>query len=499
MRLNIRFCKALVLSAVLLSLASCDFVSDITGNSDMGGGGPSDAPGFENLGAGYDVFSNYADIEKVRAVIFDTAAMNAAGLIEQKTLEKSVFETSSGTTIEEYASNLQIKASLEGSSMYFSGAVETNFSKSRYERQEYSFATVHSSINKYILRVALGVTAEDMIAFLTDQAKTAINDPAVAPHDLFKVYGTHVLTGIIIGGRLDFNISARTSDLSGSKSIGVYATASFKSAFASATVTVDVLSESEWASFNSSMEMRLEIYGGASEFGQFIINDGEYAQWIESIADNLVFSDFTSSNALLPLWELADTSERKTELKAGLDTWGEVRRIITKPEPTLALLGLDVQESSNPVDTFVGADGLTYTRMPYDLNTGAGGKDIWLYYALGLDDDSSPVFPPINDMYVYNRSDGDPLHGSGFHLPLDLNAGAGGDDIFLAFNRGYGDRIIRGVRIRSSDGSVLTSAGTDAGNTWFDIPEQGKTNAQDLNEGAGGRDIFLAYTYDKIK
>ena len=162
--------------------------------------------------------------------------MNAAGLIEQKTLEKSVFETSSGTTIEEYASNLQIKASLEGSSMYFSGAVETNFSKSRYERQEYSFATVHSSINKYILRVALGVTAEDMIAFLTDQAKTAINDPAVAPHDLFKVYGTHVLTGIIIGGRLDFNISARTSDLSGSKSIGVYATASFKSAFASATV-----------------------------------------------------------------------------------------------------------------------------------------------------------------------------------------------------------------------------------------------------------------------
>ena len=80
-----------------------------------------------------------------------------------------------------------------------------------------------------------------------------------------------------------------------------------------------------------------------------------------------------------------------------------------------------------------------------------------------------------------------------------MNASAGGDGIFLAFNRGYGDRIIRGFRIRSSDGSVLTSAGTDAGNTWFDIPEQGKTNAQDLNEGAGGRDIFLAYTYDKIK
>ncbi len=205
---HIKFCLAIVLSAALLSLASCDFVSDITGNSDMGGGGPSDAVGFENLGAGYDVFSNYADIERVRAVIFDTAAMNGAGLIEHKILEKSIFETSSGTSIEEYASTLQIKASLEGSSMYFSGAVETNFSKSRYERQEYSFATVHSSINKYILRVALGVTAEDMIPFLTDQARAAINDPAVAPHDLFSVYGTHALTGIIVGGRLDFNVSA---------------------------------------------------------------------------------------------------------------------------------------------------------------------------------------------------------------------------------------------------------------------------------------------------
>ncbi len=266
-------------------------------------------------------------------------------------------------------------------------------------------------------------------------------------------------------------------------------------------MTVDVLSDSEWASFNSSKETRLEIYGGASEFGQFIINDGEYSQWIESIADNLVFADFTSSNALLALWELADTAERKAELSIGFDTWGEARRIITTPEPTLALLGLDVREGGNPVTTIVGGDGLTYTLMPYDLNRGAGGADIWLYYALGLDDDSGPVFPPINDLYIWNRSDNESLRGSQHHIPLDLNKGSGGsDDIFLAFNRGYGDNIIRGVRIRSSDGSILYSAGTGINNIWFDIPQQGTTSAQDLNEGASGsRDIFLAYTYDKIR
>jgi len=494
----LRTCLTLFFSSVfLLSTSSCDFISDVTGTNDLVGEDISSASGFDNLGAGYDVFNNYADVEKVKAVIFDTAAMNGAGLIEQKLLEKSIFETSSGTTITEYASSLQVKASLEGSSMYFSGAVKTNFSESRYEREEYSFATVHSSINKYILRMNLGLTGADLIPYLTDQAKTAINDATIHPHDVFNIYGTHALTGIIVGGRLDFNVSARTSDLSGAKSIGVYATASFKSAFSSATVSVDILSESEWASFNNSKEERLEIYGGASEFGQFIINDGEYTQWIESIADNLVFADFTSSNALMPIWELVDSPDRKLEMLSAFETWGEARRIITTPEPRTAILGLRAREGGNQGDTFL-ADGLTYTRLPVELNEGAGGADIFIYYALGLDDGIVPGFPPINDLYIYDRSDGDGLRGSAYYDPLDLNKGAGGDDIFLAFNRGFGDQIIRGIKITSSGGGVAYSAGTGPDNTWFGVLQQGSASLQDLNEGAGGRDIFMFYTYDEV-
>jgi MAC/Perforin domain len=485
---------------LLLSISSCDFVANLTDSSKDAGSDPSEASGFVNLGAGYDVFDNYADVEKVKAVILDTEAMNGAGLIEQKTLEKSVFETSSGTSISTYASSLQVMASLEGEYMYFSGAVKTNFSQSRYKSEEYSFATVHSSINKYILRVNLGLTGADLIPYLTEQAKSVINDPAVTPAALFNVYGTHVLTGIIVGGRLDFNISARTTDLSASKSIGVYATASFKNSFSSASVSVETLSDSEWASYNNSKEEKLEIYGGASEFGQFIINDGQYEQWIGSIQDNLVFADFTSSNALMPIWELADASERKSQLLAGFNTWASDRLIITTPAPRKSIIDVRVQNSGsdNLANTFVSA-GLTFTKLPIDLNAGSGGDFIYVYYTIGLDDGSSGLVP-INDLYTIDASDGEGSRGSGDFINVDLNRRAGGDDIFLAFNRGFGPTIIRGIRVHnSSKNQNVYSAGTSANNSWIPINQQGTTQLQDMNENAGGNDIYIYYTYDDIQ
>lgn len=483
----------------LLSISGCDVVATLAGSSDDSGKEVSGASGFENLGAGYDVFDNYADVERVKAVIFDTKALNEAGLIEKKILEKSVFETSSGTTISQYSSSLQVKASLEGSYMYFSGALKTNFSESRYKSEEYSFATVHSSINKYILRMNLGLTGADLLPYLTEQASNAINDPAIDPHALFNVYGTHALTGIIIGGRLDFNISARTSDLSGNKSIGVYATASFKNSFSSATVTVETLSESEWTSYNSSKEEKLEIYGGASEYGQFIINDGQYERWIESIGDNLIFADFTSSNALMPIWDLVDSPERRDQLMAGYETWAEARKIYTTPTPKNSIIGVSVRNSgnNNMPDNFVEL-GLTYRKLPIDLNADAGGDWIYLYYAIGLDDGSSGALP-INDLYTIDTSDGEGAHGSGAFINVDLNRGAGGDFLFLAYNKGL-TNVIRGIRVQDASANTdVYSAGTSANNTWFGITQQGSASLQDMNEGAGGHDVFIFYTYDSIQ
>ncbi len=475
----------LIISIVIITIIGCKKDDD-----------PLKASGIENLGAGYDVFDNYADVEKVKAPILDIDLLDADGLLEKKTLEKSVFETSSGTSVTQYTSNLEVMAGLEGSFMFFSGAVITNFSENRYTSEEYSYATVHSSINKYLLRVDQSYSGEDLIPYLTNQAKLKINDLDYDPNTLFQVFGTHCMTGIIVGGRLDFNISAKTTDLSGSKSIGVYANASFKKAFASASVESETLSEAEWASYNNSKEEKLEIYGGASEYGQYIINDGEYTAWIESIKDHLVFCDFASSNAMIAIWDFCDSDERKTQLQDAYAVWAEERRIVSQATVKTCIVDLNVLNSgASNLPNQYNANGLVYKKMFMDLNSGAGGDYVYMYYALGNDDGSSGV-APITSVYVCNHSDNEYAHAGDATIAVDLNAGAGGDFIYLCYGRG-GSNIVRGLLL--FDGVNLAySEGTSGGTNWFEVTEMSSAAMQDLNEGAGGDYVYLYFTYDLI-
>jgi len=476
----------LIISIIIITIIGCNKDDDPIKNS-----------GIENLGAGYDVFDNYADVEKVKATILDIDLLDADGLLEKKILEKGVFETSSGTSVTQYTSNLESMASLEGSYMFFSGAVRTNFTESRYSSEEYSYATVHSSINKFILRVDLSYSGEDLIPYLTDQARLKINDPDYDPNTLFQTFGTHCMTAIIIGGRLDYNISAKTTDLSGSKSIGVYANASFKKAFSSASIESETLSEAEWSSYNNSKEEKLEIYGGASEYGQYIINDGEYSAWIESIKDHLVFCNFASLNALIPIWDFCDLDERKTQLLAAYEIWAEERKIHSQTIKS-CIVDLNVKNSGDDnLPNQYNENNLVYKKINIDLNTNAGGDYVYMYYALGNDDGSNGK-QPITSVYVCNPSDDEYVHAGDTKIGVDLNVNAEGDFIYLCYGRG-GSNIVRGLKLSndSKKGDAF-SQGTSSSSNWFGVTEMSTSEMQDLNEGAGGDDVYLYFTYDLI-
>jgi hypothetical protein len=93
--------------------------------------------------------------------------------------------------------------------MFFSGSVKTNFLEDRYSYKEYSFATVKSIIQKTQLRLPVDMTAEELKPYLAATAKNKLNDPSVTHYDIFSIYGTHCLTGVTLGGRLDYSVSAK--------------------------------------------------------------------------------------------------------------------------------------------------------------------------------------------------------------------------------------------------------------------------------------------------
>ncbi|MCU0460204.1 MAG: MAC/perforin domain-containing protein [Bacteroidales bacterium] len=459
---------------------------------------PETIDGFKDLGAGYDVFDNFADEAKVREHILDYSKMNADGLVEMKDLENSTFLKTSGTSISTYSSSLSASVGLQGSYMFFSGSIETNFSKERYTYDSYSFATYHILINKYQLRLPTDWDASDLKPYLTAQAKSKLNDPSVPPSTIFSLYGTHCLTGVVVGARSDYSVSGRTRDVKEGVSVGVYAEASFSKGFGSGTLNTSVITQQEFDNFASNMEQHLEVYGGDSQLGHNIISKNDYDAWLNSIPNKLVFCNYTQ-NGLIPVWEFCDDEARKTELKNSFATWATDREIEVYPTPRFCILDLIVVDSPVPPNPYK-VNNRDYYKLPYDLNDGAGGATLWIYYLPGLENDT---ITPVSAVGTVDTSDGEKLSdlGTGFTMiNVDLNKGSGGDLIYLAYRKRvlYSDPIVTGLAIWNRT-YYYYSMGTSSAFTWHGLVQHGTSTFQDLNEGAGGDFIHLLYTNGHVE
>jgi hypothetical protein len=148
-----------------------------------------------------------------------------------------------------------------------------------------------------------------------------------------------------------------------------------------------------------------------------------------------------------------------------------------------------------------------YTKIPVDLNEGAGGKYIYLYYnkttsiatsLCYLNVRTSCCTPFLFPSYEYMRRQGVSFGSSGW---TDLNQGAGGNFIVLegcsAENIGgwilYCTRNNLPIGPVPSDNSpirdillISSSKGLGSYSGWNLIPT-------DLNKGAGGKYIYLCY------
>jgi hypothetical protein len=462
---------------------------------------PDAIDGFMDLGAGYDVFDNFADEAKVREHILDYRSLNEDGLVEKRDLENTTFMKTSGTNVSTYSSSLSASVGLEGSYMFFSGSIETNFSQERYSYDSYSFATYHILSNKYQLRLPTDWTAADLKPYLTSQARSKLNDPSVPPATIFNLYGTHCMTGVVVGARSDYSVSGRTRDVKESVNVAVYAEASFSKGYGSGSLNTSVITQQEFDKFASNMEQHLEVYGGDSQLGHDIISKNDYDAWLTSIPNKLVFCNYTQ-NGLIPVWEFCDDEARRNELMQYYSTsWAAERNITVHPSPRVCILDLLVLEGGNPADPYKYKDR-DYYRLAFDLNRGCGGSTpfLWLYYLPGLENDT---ITPIAEIATLDTSDGETLAnlGAAFTtINVDVNKGAGGDFIYIAYRRrnSYTDKLVTGLRVGNPNLFVY-SVGTSAGFTWYGLTQYGSVNLQDLNEDAGGSYVYLYYTNQLVE
>lgn len=115
-----------------------------------------------------------------------------------------------------------------------------------------------------------------------------------------------------------------------------------------------------------------------------------------------------------------------------------------------------------------------YTKIPHDLNAGAGGDYIYLCYKKG-------VGAPITSLCVTLGSNGGtPLPDAKYtRIGVDLNDGAGGDYIWLWYTKDPDCAAVQELMIQFGKNSRPPS-----GYTWIGV---------DLNRNAGGEYIWLSY------
>ncbi|GEM_PF-4505570 len=316
----------LMVLVCIFSLHGCDLFS-LFSDEEEDGNSSANGELDDFLGRGYDVSKEYAKPADVMSGILDTEALNADGLIEVLEVNDTTHLESHGEQVLDYCKSLASSISLSGSYFYFSGSVSTNFAYNNKVYASHSFATVQTKIHRRRVMVPDSVSTDDLKSYLTESASEAINDETIRPETLFSTFGTHVVTGLFVGARLDYSIRCDMSKVNTSKAIDVLVTAAYNSSIASIEGSTEFLSEEEQSSFNQNVSERSYVVGGNSQYGQKIMEDNSYYdQWVESIDENSIFCDYTD-NGLRPIWDFADDTGRASELETALQGYLEAERV----------------------------------------------------------------------------------------------------------------------------------------------------------------------------
>lgn len=254
------------------------------------------------------------------------------------------FSILKGETLNEYRSKFSQEVGVSGSFKGFTVSVKTNFSRETYSATDCSFATCRSSTLKRKIGIHPNVTVDQLKECLTSTARQDIDN--LTATNLFYQYGTHVIAAFRLGGTLNYHFAANTSRFTTTQDIGVMAEAGFKSEVVDISVTSNTEVSKEINSRSSEVSRKLVTTGGNSTYGIAIAvgdpdnNSINYRAWAASFKDEATWMLF-GFDKLIPIWELASTETRETELENAFNTWAEDRDKILADTRTAATLKID--------------------------------------------------------------------------------------------------------------------------------------------------------------
>jgi len=277
-------------------------------------------PGNSMLGYTYNILGNYADTKYVKKQVITLSDTAQTVDYEDKTYtcsEDCFFSTDSsqgstvtaeGSSYEEYTRKMEGAFSVSGGYGAFTGTLSAGFSESVRASSEYYYYSLFQDYEGGVLKINSGLT-------LNNDVLTDLNDDTISPEEIFKTYGSHVVTGVLIGGQLRYFADSRQECYESTNEFTTAAQGSYGAITAEASYQQSMtLSESD-----STASTKVDVLGGSLDGQTYVMaGDIDSASWATTIADHPAVIGFTN-DGLTPIWEFCTDPTRESLLRVWFD------------------------------------------------------------------------------------------------------------------------------------------------------------------------------------
>ena len=194
------------------------------------------------MGYGYDMISStegYLDPSAIKSEVFDTKTLFEDGTFAYGPNTQTLDETTvTGSTISDISFKLGVKTKIEGGTALFSGEMKSSFDMSKTSYNNYEFAlnyidvttqTITSEVPLEILADSLSMIVSAYYA-INGLGRTGQKFPSTNAgfRRLIKGYGTHVVMGAKVGGRIRQSMTVDVSKVTSSYDLEAFAKAAYK-------------------------------------------------------------------------------------------------------------------------------------------------------------------------------------------------------------------------------------------------------------------------------
>lgn len=304
------------------------------------------------IGYGYDVTEEYMQSKSARGQILDHKKLG--NHIFKREMPSTVLKMIVGKNAEDYCQNLSSDLKLGASKSVFSGSISAKFKDSESHSYKYSYGSLFQIMNmkkKYI-----NIPKSELKNFVAEDFLKYIKNSSV--DDIISQYGTHIITDITLGGRVEITCRSIIQSQDKSRDMGLKLDLAVKKIFSAKSET-DISDNS--SKKDEESRLYIQTIGGDSRKGITIITNNDEGlslksnldEWKNSLSNqniDLIYMD----NLGISLDEVIPDDEayraKKNELKEGIEKYLVDREFKISKEPSKEKLKLPLIRYYSPVE-----------------------------------------------------------------------------------------------------------------------------------------------------